>query len=200
MTQLKGDAGAMRSAAAMMLLGPGVPFIYYGEEIGMTGDKPDENLRRPMRWDATAPNAGFTTGKPWEGMGTEARGVNVESERGEEGSLWNWYRRLIGVRGAHAALAHGGFAEVRTGNPGVYAFVRTGEEPVMVVVNLTGKNVSEYALEATGSTLKGTWSVREVLHEAGATRGSTTAAKPIAELGAHEAYVFVMTKPQPSSR
>ena len=43
MTALKGDEGAMRSAAAMLLLGPGVPFIYYGEELGMTGDKPDEH-------------------------------------------------------------------------------------------------------------------------------------------------------------
>ena len=41
---------------------PGVPFIYYGEEIGMTGGKPDEKIRTPMQWanDATG---GFTTGE-----------------------------------------------------------------------------------------------------------------------------------------
>jgi glycosidase len=32
------------------LTGPGTPYIYYGEEIGMTGNKPDERLRTPMQW------------------------------------------------------------------------------------------------------------------------------------------------------
>jgi glycosidase len=35
-------------AAFVYLTGPGTPYIYYGEEIGMTGNKPDERLRTPM--------------------------------------------------------------------------------------------------------------------------------------------------------
>ena len=189
MTSLKGDAGAMRSAAALLLLGPGVPFIYYGEELGMTGEKPDENLRTPMRWTADE-RAGFTSGTPWEGLGKESRETCVAAESRDAGSLLAWYRRLIAVRGAHAALAHGGYAPVDTGNPGVIAWLRTGDEPVMVVVNLTSAPVRDYALEAPGSALKGEWLVREVLHGGASGAG---AAKPIYELGAHEAYVLVMT-------
>jgi glycosidase len=64
MSVLQGEVSKARVAAAILLTAPGVPFIYYGEEIGMTGTKPDEDIRRPMQWDA-GPNAGFSTGSPW---------------------------------------------------------------------------------------------------------------------------------------
>jgi glycosidase len=37
-------------AAGILLTAPGIPFIYYGEEIGMSGTKPDELIRTPMQW------------------------------------------------------------------------------------------------------------------------------------------------------
>ncbi len=194
LTQLKGDAGAMRAAAAMLLLGPGVPFLYYGEEIGMTGDKPDENLRTPMQWSA-AENTGFTAGSPWRAAQSDRTSVNVERESGDEHSLLSWYRKLVRIRGEHAALSAGGYLPVESGNPGVYAFLRTGERPVMVVMNLTGAAVSEYALrmptpEAMG---KGPWAAHEVLHGRGG-KPAQDEAKPIATLEAHQTYVLEMIR------
>ena len=52
-SQLGADPGRLGVAADLLLTGPGVPFVYYGEEIGMTGAKPDERIRTPMRWDAS---------------------------------------------------------------------------------------------------------------------------------------------------
>src|SRR5437870_7510074 len=50
MTALGGDVTRAKLAATLLLTLPGLPFIYYGEEIGMTGDKPDPRLRTPMQW------------------------------------------------------------------------------------------------------------------------------------------------------
>ena len=50
MSQLDGNPQHMRMAAAMLLTLPGHPFVYYGEELGMRGRKPDPDLREPMRW------------------------------------------------------------------------------------------------------------------------------------------------------
>ena len=63
MSQLAGKVEKARVAAAMLLTAPGVPFIYYGEEIGMVGLEADEEQRTPMQWSGGA-NAGFTTGRP----------------------------------------------------------------------------------------------------------------------------------------
>src|SRR5215217_2948418 len=65
MTVLAGDVAEAKLAATALLTLPGLPFIYYGEEIGMRGEKPDERLRTPMQWTAGAAG-GFTTGQPWQ--------------------------------------------------------------------------------------------------------------------------------------
>ena len=49
MTVLGGDAARAMVAASAMLMLPGLPFVYYGEEIGMIGTKPDETIRTPMQ-------------------------------------------------------------------------------------------------------------------------------------------------------
>jgi glycosidase len=43
------NANRAQTAASLLLTSPGVPFLYYGEEIGHTGSKPDENIRTPMQ-------------------------------------------------------------------------------------------------------------------------------------------------------
>ena len=84
-------------AAAIYLTLPGVPYIYYGEEVGMLGAKPDENIRRPMSWDGSA-KAGFTTGSPWNGFSSNQTTHNVADQRGEPNSIFNRYRKLIQLR------------------------------------------------------------------------------------------------------
>src|SRR5437773_1084426 len=47
MTPLRGDASAAATSASTLLTGPGTPFVYYGEELGMVGDKPHAQIRTP---------------------------------------------------------------------------------------------------------------------------------------------------------
>ena len=54
MSTLNGSIDKAKLAAFLLLTSPGTPFIYYGEEIGMEGEKPDPDIRRPMQWTAGA--------------------------------------------------------------------------------------------------------------------------------------------------
>ncbi|HEU5218415.1 MAG TPA: alpha-amylase family glycosyl hydrolase, partial [Gemmatimonadales bacterium] len=136
MTLFGADPARARVAATLLLTLPGVPFVYYGEEIGMTGDKPDPRLRTPMQWRAVS-GLGFTTGKPWEAAQPDSFLTTVEAQNNDPGSLLNLYRRLIRLRKTDAALADGRLVPLSTNNPGVVAYLRRAKDhAVLVVANL----------------------------------------------------------------
>jgi alpha-amylase len=147
LSQLAGNPQKGRVAATMLLTAPGVPFIYYGEEIGMLGQKPDEQIRAPMQWAGEA-NGGFTTGTPWEPLQPDfASGKNVAAETNDSQSLLAHYRALIGLRKEHAALRVGDTTLVDGSSPALYALLRSSPgETLLTVVNLSGAAVSAYAL------------------------------------------------------
>ena len=153
---LHGDEGAARVAATLLLTNPGVPFIYYGEEVGMSGAKPDERIRTPMAWNDDRVRAGFTTGIPWERLADGYRTHNVALEASDPDSLLNHYAALIALRAAYPALRTGSMQLLPTGSDGVYSFLRCGEdEAVLVLVNLSREAVADYGLAAAASCLAG---------------------------------------------
>jgi len=147
MNQLFNKVERAKLAAFLLLTSSGAPFIYYGEEIGMTGKKPDEDIRRPMQWTPQQ-NAGFTTGRPWRAPAKDYEFINVEFQQAEETSLLNHYRALIHLRSEHAALSAGALTLLETGNPSTYAALRiTDEETLLVLANLSDETVSDYSLK-----------------------------------------------------
>ncbi len=131
-------------AASLQLTFSGIPFIYYGEEIGMQGAKPDENIRRPMQW---TPNGGFSTGTPWKGYYEDYATRNITAQNTTPDSLLNHYRTLIALRNHHAALRIGDWLPVEAKPQSIYSYVRFhGEELVLVVVNLSRKTIADYTL------------------------------------------------------
>lgn len=163
-TEFRGDMARARMAAVLLLTMPGLPFIYYGEEIGMTGDKPDERLRTPMQWSAT-PGAGFTTGKAWQQFAADSATHTVEAQDKDPGSLLNVHRRLIHFRAEHPAMHGGRMTPVATGSDAVAAFVRrAGERAVLVVANLGASAAAAPRLHVGGTVLPaGEWRPRDVL-------------------------------------
>ena len=79
MTELGGSVSRAKLAATFLLTFPGLPFVYYGEEIGMTGDKPDPRLRTPMQW-TRGHASGFTRGTPWESLQSDSSAATVAGE------------------------------------------------------------------------------------------------------------------------
>lgn len=142
-------------AATILLTLPGTPFIYYGEEIGMRGVKPDEDIRRPMQWTAEIPGAGFTLANPWRLPDQGNLSANVSTESADPNSLYNHYRRLIVIRNEYLSPVDPVVKLVDTANPGVFAVLRVQTEgSVLVVVNLTRASIHDYSLSMTGINLQ----------------------------------------------
>ena len=122
--RLLNDHSRNKAAASLLLTGPGVPFLYYGEEIGMNGVKPDERIRTPMHWE-NAPLAGFTTGdRVWQPLQSadNVAAANVADQTRDPASLLSHYRRLIHLRNSHSALRQGGMTAVDSSARAIYAF------------------------------------------------------------------------------
>ena len=138
MSQLDDNTDHMQVAAAMLLTLPGHPFVYYGEELGMRGEKPDPHLREPMRWYRAGKGQGETT---WEGWSAgDGADISVEAERNDSSSLLNWYRMLIGWRRDIPALRDGMLHDWRGANLQVAAWeLDDAHGDVLVLQNLSGK-------------------------------------------------------------
>ncbi|MGQ0713740.1 MAG: alpha-amylase family glycosyl hydrolase [Gemmatimonadaceae bacterium] len=153
MTVFGGDIARAKLAVTLLLTMPGLPYIYYGEEIGMTADKPDPRLRTPMHW-TRGPAAGFTRGAAWEPLQPDSMTANVEPQDRDPTSLLNLHRRLIHLRGANAALGGGALVPLTTSSEAVAAYVRRdADRPVLVIANLGGTPVAGVRLSSPERTL-----------------------------------------------
>lgn len=139
MSQLNNDEKHAKMAAGILLTMPGNPFIYYGEEIGMKGAKPDEQIREPMIWSNAGSDKGQTTWEPLKhNRGDQVQGV--EQQMSDTDSLLSRYRTLISWRNEMPALHSGTIESYASGNAQVMAYIRrTNETKALVVHNLSGK-------------------------------------------------------------
>ena len=148
-------------AANILLTLPGVPYLYYGEEIGMTGQKPDENIRKPMQW-ANETQAGFSSGQAWQAPNSNYANYNVADQLEDENSLLNHYKKMIGLRNATQQLRSGEITLVNSSASSVFSFLRKSNEEstaYLVVHNLATArndlplNLNASSLEAGNYTL-----------------------------------------------
>ena len=146
----------LKVAMTFLLTMPGVPFIYYGDEIGLKqnpkapstdGSGFRAGCRIPMLWDGTA-NAGFSTApieKIYIPQDPDPNRMTVEKAEADPKSLLNYVRGLLKLRSEHPAL--GADASWRLVSfldnpyPMVYERVKDGER-CYVVINPSAKEVS----------------------------------------------------------
>ena len=197
------DEAAARQAATLLLTAPGVPFVYYGEEVGLRGRKPDERIRTPMPWTAESPGYGFTTAAPWESMADGIDVANVASQVDDPDSLRSWYRDLIALRAANPALRPGGGSTPLVASErSVYAVLRhdpVSGEAVAVISNLGDEPVSDVVLSSRGGPLCGSPAATSLLGRAPTDLASPAVdaaggidAWPIGALGPHEDLVVAL--------
>ena len=204
MTFLKGNVARAKLASTLLLTLPGVPFIYYGEELGMTGDKPDPRLRTPMHWTRDRA-AGFTRGEPWEPLQPDSLTANVEAQDGDAQSLLTLHRTLIHLRTDHPALGSGRLIAVSATDTAIAAFVRrAGNRAILVLANLGTTPVRTVTLTSTDEILPpGDYVLTDLLADraSGSVRlgagGRLRGAAPVATLAPLSAHVFELTPRRP---
>lgn len=147
--------GEKRARLLAMLLFTlrGMPFVYYGEELGMenvdvpvnkqkdlVGNRLAANRdgeRTPMQWDGSV-YAGFSIVEPWLPVGKKYKDVNVEKELNDSLSMLHLYRQLIHYRAHNHVLLHGSYRSLDLGDNHVFAYLRElGDEKVLVVLNFS---------------------------------------------------------------
>jgi glycosidase len=135
--QFGGNLAQYRLAAATYLLQPGVPFVYYGEEIGMARGSAggDPGLRTPMSWTASTATAGFTTGTPYRSLAANVATHNVAAQQADAGSLLNFYRALLTLRKGRPSIAGGSYDNVSAAGTLLAFERRAGNERSLVVIN-----------------------------------------------------------------
>lgn len=188
-----------KAAAGILLTAPGIPFIYYGEEIGMSGTKPDEQIRTPMQWK-NENGAGFTSGKPWEPTNSDVSTINVAKQTGDSASLLEHYRTLIQLRNAHAALRIGKTFIAESNSNKLVAYLRAGkEELLLIVINIDESPVTDPQLELSVGPLSGSYKTASLLDKSTINslqsneKGGFDAYSPLPEIPPYGVIVIQLT-------
>jgi glycosidase len=187
-------------AAGILLTAPGIPFIYYGEEIGMSGTKPDELIRTPMQWDNTQ-GAGFTNGKPWEPVNSDFTFVNVAAQTGDNTSLLEHYRKLIQLRNEHSALRIGKTYVAESNSKKLLSYLRvSNDESLLIVINIDDEPLNNYKLDLSIGPLSGQYNAASLLDTStidpltANDKGGFDDYVPLTELPPYSIFVIQLTK------
>ncbi|AJH74891.1 alpha,alpha-phosphotrehalase [Bacillus cereus ATCC 4342] len=163
------NESAKMLATAMHML-QGTPYIYQGEEIGMTNPKFEsikqyrdveslniydikleeglskeeiieilkqksrDNSRTPMQWNEEV-NSGFTTSTPWISVAENFKEINVEKALEDKESVFYHYKKLIELRKTYDVITEGEYAILAENDPKIWAYTRTTESEVLLVIN-----------------------------------------------------------------
>lgn len=154
-SEVDNDPRKLRVGAALSILLPGTPLIYYGQEIGMRGrqfkawgtDANDIPVREAFEWmgngegDATWYR---DTGPWWNNRYARANDwISVEEQEGDVNSLLSYYRRVLAVRRSRAELVSGDARILDTDRPSVLAILRsTADQVSLLVANLADSVVT----------------------------------------------------------
>jgi len=141
---LGGSIEKSKLAATILLTLPGTPFLYYGEELGQLGMKPDDNIREPFDWYANADGEGMTSmevGGFYNEMAyTEANdGISLEEEGRDPESIYNHYKKIIKIRKSTKAFSQGFYTTIEM-EEGLYGYsIQYNDENYIVVHNISSE-------------------------------------------------------------
>lgn len=135
-----GSEEKAKLAASIYLTLPGNPFIYYGEEIGMYGEKPDEKIREPFKWSADGSDMDTT----WEVASSNKNTLSLQELKSESSNnIYSHYKELIAFRKEHSSLTDGTYEAVETGKESILAYKRSSDDEELIVIHNLSKDAAE---------------------------------------------------------
>ncbi len=144
------DANDMKMASGLLMTMNGSPFVYYGEEIGMSSSgKKDENKRLPMIWSDTD-TTGMTNGPVDADKDIVSAFAGVEQQQKDPYSILNYYKRAVRLRNENPEIARGEIEiveELTEGNQAV--ITKTYEDSTIAIAYNTSDEVIAISLEET---------------------------------------------------
>jgi len=146
MTQLMKDKEKAKGAAHVLFSLPGTPFIYYGEEIGLSGKKPDRQIRTPMQWDGSD-YSGFSTSSTWQNVKRYYPKVNVALQQQQPNSFLSIYKRLIRLRQQNPVLTHGDVEFISLGDERLFSIKRSDKHHTLWVISNLDKEPQTLSLD-----------------------------------------------------
>lgn len=157
-TVVNGNKGQKRIGAILNVLLPGVPSIYYGQELGLTGEPKewgsDANhipVREAFPWTTDYKDEGTAvwyadSGEWWEesiwnSSAVEQLALSVQME--DTASLWHHYKRLLRIRKAHDVFQLGDYQPELAEAERVLAFTRAkGNTSITVIINTSEEDAT----------------------------------------------------------
>lgn len=117
---------------------PGNPFIYYGEEIGMRGEKPDINIREAFKWtDSKKSDYAYTMD-----FSINDTTIPLSNQIDDNNSIYNHYKNIINLRKSNITLSKGNYESIDINNSSIMAYKRSYEnEDYYIFHNLSNSKI-----------------------------------------------------------
>ena len=148
---LTSPSGFAQMAANLLILGPGSPFLYYGEELGMRGSRgsanTDANRRLAMVW-----GDGDTVKDP---MGSTYAADNradatAAEQLAQDYSLYNYYKKVILLRKANPEIARGDYKALKLTDTKAGGFISEWNGSKVLVLHNPSGSAATLDLAALG--------------------------------------------------
>ena len=104
-----------------------------------------DNGRTPIQWDETQ-HAGFTNGEPWLQVNHDHKNINVAAQENDPHSILNYFREIVALRKQLPELVYGTYQLLDENNEKIYAYTRTFEERIVLIVLNFSKTVRTFQI------------------------------------------------------
>ena len=144
--------------AAITMLQPGLSFIYYGDELGMSSNTSENTLghsnhidryyRQPMKWAEEAERPFITISKgidnSYDSYNKNLK--NVDEQLKDNSSMLKFYQEICAVKARNDFPKNGNYSAVADNNqPSVLNYTISGNEGTMkVIIHTAGNNKNAY--------------------------------------------------------